>query len=56
MSSPSEDTTISEELRSMWRAKDQQRQAATARKQRVVAGIILGVVALGGVAYFVVAK
>jgi hypothetical protein len=56
MLNTNEDTTISEELWRVWRAKDKQRQATIARRLRVVTGVILGLVALGGVVYFWLAR
>jgi len=52
-----EETVISEELWRVWLAKDKRRsEMAAARRLKIVFGIILSLVAIGGIVYFVIPK
>lgn len=53
MESSPEDTVISEELWRTWSERDKRRERATARRwRRVVAGIVMSLVAIGSAVYF----
>jgi len=52
-----EETVISEELWRVWLAKDKRRsERATARRLKIVVGILLTVVAIGGIVCFAILK
>jgi len=51
MDSSTEETVISEELWRTWSAKDKRRERATARRLKVVVGIVMGLVAIGSAVY-----
>ena len=54
--STEDQTVISDELWRAWGRKDRLREAAVARKQRVVAAIVIALIAVGSAVYFVVAR
>ena len=51
MNSSTEDTVISDELWRTWSEKDKRRERANARRRMVVAGIVMGLVAIGSAVY-----
>ena len=54
--STEDQTVISDELWRAWGRKDRLREADVARKQRVVAAIVIALIAVGSAVYFVVAR
>jgi len=56
MDSSGEETVITKELWRAWEARDRRRDRETARRLKLLAGIVMGLVAIGSAVYFQFSK